>query len=185
MSVLLLLPCLSICSTHKPTLNLCTHFCAHGVGRSCFSIQDRYSISAPPLHHCKVRWMAITNRTNAMHNLARIVRTALSTRCWDEDLMRQVPRLWNCLQQLPRSPNQDTRTSWKPFSPNPRGSGGVVLRAQGMEGMSSGERFSYWNRVNKTLPLETGGQVHTHTHTINRSLSPRPLLCTNGFFCRT
>jgi hypothetical protein len=29
--------------------------------------------------------------------------------------------------------------------------------------MSSGERFSNWNRLNKTLPLETGGQIHTHT----------------------
>ena len=36
--------------------------------------------------------------------------------------------------------------------------------------------------MNKTLPLETEGQVHTHTHTINRSLSPCPLLCMNGFF---
>ena len=32
-----------------------------------------------------------------------------------------------------------------------------------MEGISSGERCSDWYRVIQTLPLETGGQVHTHT----------------------
>ena len=39
-----------------------------------------------------------------------------------------------------------------------------------MEGMSSGVRFSDWYRVIKTLPLETGGQVHTHTHTVDHTL---------------
>ncbi len=32
-----------------------------------------------------------------------------------------------------------------------------------MERMSLGIRFSNWYRVIETLPLETGGQVHTHT----------------------
>jgi hypothetical protein len=96
--VLFSLPCLSICATHKPTLNLCTRFGTHGVGPSPSSIQDRYSIPTPPLHRCKVRWTAITDRPNAKHNLAQIVRTALSSRRCDEDLMGEVPRLWNCLQ---------------------------------------------------------------------------------------
>ena len=121
MFVLLLLPCLSICATHKPTLNSCTRFHAHGVGPTHFSIRDRrYSIPAPPPHPCKVRWTAITNHPNAKHNLVLIVRTALSTRRCDEDLMGQVSRLWNFLQAAAtESQHRDTRTSWKPFSPNP------------------------------------------------------------------
>jgi hypothetical protein len=87
-------------------------------------------------------------------------------------------------KQLPRSPNQDTGTSWKPFSPNPPGgSGGVVLRAQGMEGISSGVRFSDWYHVIETLPLETGGQVHTHLgppHILTTNITdPTPTSCTN------
>ncbi len=88
----------SVHSPHMPIMNLCMHFCAHGVGPSRFSIRDRYLIPAPPPHSCKVRWMAISDRPNALHNLARIVRTALSTRHCDEDLTGQVPRLWKCIQ---------------------------------------------------------------------------------------
>jgi len=90
--------CVCQFTTHKPIMNLCTRFHAHGVGPSCFSIRDRYLIPAPPPHSCKVRWMAISDRQNALHNLARIVRTALSTRHCNEDFPGQVPRLWNCLQ---------------------------------------------------------------------------------------
>jgi hypothetical protein len=118
--VLLSLLCLSIRATHKPTLNSCTRFHAHGVGPTRSSIQDRYLIPAPPPHPCKVRWTAITECPNTMLNFALIVRTALSTRGCVEDLMGQVPRLWNCLQAAAtESQNRDTRTSWKPFLPNP------------------------------------------------------------------
>ena len=98
MCVLLLLLCLSIPATHTPTLNSCTRFRPHGVGPTRSSIRNRYLIPAPPTHPCKVRWTAISDRPNAMLNFAPIVRTAPSTRRCDEDLMGQVPRLWNCLQ---------------------------------------------------------------------------------------
>jgi hypothetical protein len=87
-------------ATHKPILNLCTRFHAHGVGPSRFSIQDRYLFPAPPPppHPCKVRWMAISDRPNAMLALPVIRQNSpLHGRC-DEDLMGQVPRLWNCLK---------------------------------------------------------------------------------------
>ena len=49
-------------------------------------------------------------RPNAKHNLVLIVWTALSTRRCNEDLIEQIPRLWNCLQAAAmESQNQDTR----------------------------------------------------------------------------
>jgi hypothetical protein len=124
------LPFLSICATHKPTLNSCTRFRAHGVGPSRSSIQDRYSIPTPPLHRCKVRWRAITDCPNAKHNLAQIVRTALSARHCDEDLMGEVPRLWNCLQAAAMESQPRYTDYLETLLTNPpRGSGGVLLRA--------------------------------------------------------
>jgi len=121
-----------------------------------------------PLRHrtfakCAGWWSPIAQ--NALHNLARIVRTALSTRAAMKTWRDKFLGCGTAFKQLSWSSNQDTGTSRKPFSPNPpRGSGGVVLWARGMEGMSSGGKFSDWYHVIETLPLETGGQVHTHKH---------------------
>ena len=95
--------------------------------------------------------------------LDRLTSEQPSLRNCDEDLMGQLPRLWNCLEAAAREyqPRYTDKLETL-LATSPQGSRGVVLRAQGMEGMSSGERFSDWYRVIKTLPLETGGQ-DTHT----------------------
>ncbi len=60
--------------------------------------KGEHLIPAPPPHSCKVRWMVISDRPNALQISPVICQNSPLYESCNEDLTGQVPRLWNCLQ---------------------------------------------------------------------------------------